>query len=220
MTDQQPTTGTSREHEGQAQKVTGVTDEQIEAETIDETRAETAGQASDDVDPADRFPSERGRRWGRALAFGVLPAAALILAMADGYAKWLDSSLRDAQLARAESVRTATESTIALLSYKPDTVDKDLNAARDRLTGNFRDAYTQLTHDVVIPGSRQKKISAVANVAAAASLSATQTRAVVLLFIDQTTTIGNDPPTNSASSVRVTLDKVGDRWMVSDFTPV
>jgi Mce-associated membrane protein len=220
MTDQQPTTGTSREHEGQAQKVTGATDEQIEAETIDETRAETAGQASDDVDPADRFPSERGRRWGRVLAFGVLPAAALILAMADGYAKWLDSSLRDAQLARAESVRTATESTIAMLSYKPDTVDKDLNAARDRLTGNFRDAYTQLTHDVVIPGSRQKKISTVANVAAAASLSTTQIRAVVLLFIDQTTTIGNDPPTNSASSVRVTLDKVGDRWMVSDFTPV
>jgi Mce-associated membrane protein len=107
-----------------------------------------------------------------------------------------------------------------MLSYKPDTVDKDLNAARDRLTGNFRDAYTQLTHDVVIPGSRQKKISTVANVAAAASLSATQIRAVVLLFIDQTTTIGNDPPTNSASSVRVTLDKVGDRWMVSDFTPV
>jgi Mce-associated membrane protein len=220
MTDQQSTTTTSREHEGQAQKVTGAIDEQIAAETIDETRAHPAGQASDDVDPADRLPSERDRRWARVLAFGVLPAAALILAMADGYAKLSDSSLRDAQLARAESVRTATESTIAMLSYKSDTVDKDLNAARDRLTGNFRDIYTQLTHDVVIPGSRQKKISAVANVAAAASVSATQTRAVVLLFIDQTTTVGNDPPTNTASSVRETLDKVGDRWMVSDFTPV
>jgi Mce-associated membrane protein len=220
MTDQQPTTTTSREHEGQPQKVTGTIDEQIAAETIDETRAQTAGQASDDVDPADRLTSERGRRWARALAFGVLPAAALILAIAGGYAKWLDSSLRDAQLARAESVRAATESTIAMLSYKSDTVEKDLNAARDRLTGNFRDTYTQLTHDVVIPGSRQKKISAVANVAAAAWVSATQTRAVVLLFIDQTTTVGNDPPTNSASSVRETLDRVGDRWMVSDFTPV
>ena len=92
-----------------------------------------------------------------------------------------------------------------------------LAPSQDSSTGEMVISYA---HDVVIPGSRQKKISAVANVAAAASLSATQTRAVVLLFIDQTTTIGNDPPTNSASSLRVTLDKVGDRWMVSDFTPV
>jgi Mce-associated membrane protein len=220
MTDQPPATGTPRVHDGQAPKVTGAIDEQIDAETIDETGAETAGQASDDVDPAAGLPSERGRRWGRVLAVGVLPAVALILAMADGYAKWWDASLRDAQLARAESVRTATESTIAMLSYKSDTVDKDLSAARDRLTGAFRDAYTQLTRDVVIPGSQQKKISAAAKVAAAASVSATQTHAVVLLFVDQTTTIGDDPPTDTASSVRVSLDRVGDRWMVSDFTPV
>jgi Mce-associated membrane protein len=202
------------------QKVTARTDEQIDAETIDETPSETADQASDDVDSAGRVPSECGRRWVRVLAFGILPAIALILGLAVGYAKWLDSSLRSGYLARAESVRTATESTITMLSYKSDTVDKDLTAARDRLTGSFRDAYTQLTRDVVIPGSKQQKISAVATVPAAASVSATQNHAVVLVFVDQTTTFGDGPPTNTASSVRVTLDRVGDRWMISDFTPV
>lgn len=220
--------------------MTAKIDEHIEAETIDETPTETAGtedyiaaeavdetsteigaaQASDDVDPTGSAPSEGGRRWVRVLAFGVLPAIVLILGLAVGYAKWLDSSLRDAHLARAESVRAATESTIAMLSYKPDTVDKNLTAARERLTGNFRDAYTQLTHDVVIPGSQQKKITAAATVPAAASVSATQNHAVVLLFVDQTTTFGDEPPTNTASSVRVTLDRVHDRWLISDFTPV
>jgi Mce-associated membrane protein len=51
-------------------------------------------------------------------------------------------------------------------------------------------------------------------------VSATGKHAVVLVFVDQTTTIGNDAPTQSTSSVRVSLDKVGGRWLVSQFDPV
>lgn len=119
-----------------------------------------------------------------------------------------------------ESLRAATDGTAALLSYKPDTVDKDLGAARDRLTGEFKDSYTSLTHDVMIPGSKQKHISAVANVPAAASMSASADHAEVLVFVNQTITVGNDPPTDTASSVRVTLDKIGGRWLISAFEPV
>jgi Mce-associated membrane protein len=43
---------------------------------------------------------------------------------------------------------------------------------------------------------------------------------VVIVFIDQTTTIGADPPSTSASSVRVTLDKRAGRWLISGFDPV
>lgn len=158
--------------------------------------------------------------WIRVLAYGILPALALLLALGAGLLKFQSSSARDDDRARIESVRAATDSTIALLSYQPDTVAKDLGAARDRLTGNFRDAYTALTHDVVIPGSQQKHISAAAKVAAAASVSASPTRAVVLVFIDQTISIGTDSPTDTASTVKVTLDKIGSRWLISDFTPV
>ena len=117
-------------------------------------------------------------------------------------------------------MRAATDSTIALLSYRPETVEKDLEAAKSRLTGTFLDAYTSLTHDVVIPGAKQKQISAVATVPAAASSSATPTHAVVLLFVDQSVTVGQSAPTNTASSVRVTLDKVDGRWLISQFDPV
>ncbi len=157
--------------------------------------------------------------WGRLLA-AALPALALLLALGVGYLKWLDGKARESRSAAEQSVRAATDSTIAILSYQPETVDQDLKAAADRLTGGFRQQYTQLVNDVVAPGAKQQHISAVATVPAAASVSATGKHAVVLVFVDQTTTIGNDPPTQSTSSVRVTLDKVDGRWLISQFDPV
>jgi Mce-associated membrane protein len=77
-----------------------------------------------------------------------------------------------------------------------------------------------LIHDVVIPGAKQQHISAVATVPLASSVSATTTHAVALLYVDQTTTIGAGAPTATASSVRVTLEKVGDRWLISAFEPI
>jgi hypothetical protein len=58
------------------------------------------------------------------------------------------------------------------------------------------------------------------HVPAAASVSATGKHSAVMVFVDQTTTIGNDAPTQSTSSVRVSLDKVDGRWLISQFDPV
>jgi Mce-associated membrane protein len=182
--------------------------------------SEGAAEVDGSDDDEESTSPARQVRWLRAIAYVVLPALALLLASAAGSLKWQDGSARDARGARAESVRAATDSTIALLSYKPDTVEKDLDGARGRLTGTFLNAYTSLTHDVVIPGAKQKQISAVATVPAAASTSATENHAVVLLFVNQTVIVGQDAPTSTASSVRVTLDKVGGRWLISQFDPV
>jgi Mce-associated membrane protein len=154
------------------------------------------------------------------LAFAVLPALALLLAAAAAFLNWQDQSARQSDTARNESVQVARESTIKLLSYQPDTVEQDLGSARDLLTGTFRDSYTQLTNDVVIPGAKQQRISAVANVPAVASISADAAHAVALVFVNQTVIVGDSPPTATNSSVKVTLDKVGDRWLISAFDPV
>jgi Mce-associated membrane protein len=151
----------------------------------------------------------------------VLPGLALLLALTAGYFKWTAGSGADAALARTESVRVASEDAVALLSYTPESVDKDLNPARERLTGEFKDAYTALTRQVVIPGAKQKHISAVAKVNAAASVSATANHAVVLLFANQTVTIGDGgTPTDTQPVIRVALEKVDGRWLVSHFDPV
>lgn len=189
-------------------------------ETDDKTEAApvTDEAATDTAEPeANAAP---GRDWQRLIAFMVLPAVVVLLGAIAGLLKWQSEAPRQDQAAAAESVAAARDTTSAILSYTPGTVDKDLNAARERLTGSFLDAYTKLVNDVVIPGSKEKKISAVAQVPAAASISASPNHAVALVFVNQTTTVGNDAPTNTTSSVRVTLDNVRGRWLVSGFDPV
>jgi Mce-associated membrane protein len=182
----------------------------------------TDGEAYADGSDHDDQPRIAGHRirWSNVIAYGLIPSLAFLLTAGGAHLKWRDGTAREAQAAGVESVRAAIDSTVALLSYRPDTVEKDLDAAKGRLTGTFLDAYTSLTRDVVIPGAKQQQISAVATVPAAAASSATQTHAVVLLFIDQAITVGQSAPTNTASSVRVTLDKVDGRWLISQFEPV
>jgi Mce-associated membrane protein len=191
-----------------------------ETEAVDDADLPDVDEAVAE-DDAEEAPAEQGARfsWTRLLVVA-LPALALILALGVGYLKWLDGTARESQTAAEQSVRAASDSTVAVLSYKPETVDRDLKAAANRLTGSFRQQYTQLVSDVVAPGAKQQHISAVATVPSAASVSATGKHAVVLVFVDQTTTIGNDAPTQSTSSVRVTLDKVDGRWLISQFDPV
>lgn len=212
-----------------ADAVSAETTEQL-ATDIDETEdaervAESEDASSDDAhtkDAEDVTPPARWRRikWSRLLAFGVLPLLAVVIAAGAGFLKWQDAWVRGSKVAGIESVAAAKDSTIALLSYQPDTVDKELKAARDRLTGSFKDSYTQLIQDVVIPGAKKQHISAVAVVPAAASVSATPNHAVALLFVDQTVAVGNDAPTGTSSIVRVTLDKTGGRWLISAFDPI
>ncbi|MDT5001567.1 MAG: Mce-associated rane protein [Mycobacterium sp.] len=221
MTDEEKTTVID---EAEESKVDSDSKDVIEDAADD---ADADADAADDADTADAVKAKRtakpfrpGIDWPRVFAYGVLPGLALVLALAAGFLKYVDNSVRSSDVARAESMQVAKDSTIALLSYQPDKVKDQLNAARSLLTGDFQNSYTSLINDVVIPGAEQKKISAVATVPAAASVSAQPNHAVVLVFVNQTVIVGADAPTDTASSVKVTLDKHGDKWLISEFQPV
>jgi Mce-associated membrane protein len=197
---------------------------QSESADVDEP-AEEAAEASSEVEAEpvgepEPVTAKRGVNRSRVFAFGVLPAVALLLALGAGYLKWQDNSVRNSDIAAIESVQVAKDSTVAMLSYKPDTVEQQLNAARKLLTGEFQESYTGLINDVVIPGAKEKQISAVASAPAAASVSAEPNKAVVLVFVNQTVAVGQDPPTDTASSVRVTLEKTDGHWLISTFDPI
>jgi Mce-associated membrane protein len=194
------------------------TDAAVELDEVDTEESPADPHLADEQAP----PVEKGgeRRRIRLLAYALLPALVLLLAMGTGYLKWLDGSTHTAQLAAVDARQAAIDSTIAMLSYRPDTVDRDLGAAEGRLTGAFKDSYTKLVHDVVIPGSKQQQIAALATVPAAATVSASHNHAVVLVFADQTITIGHDTPSKMSSRVRVTLDNVGGRWLIAGFDPI
>ena len=207
--------------------------ETTEAEPTEaESEATEAAEYPEDSTESAEVPeaAKRKKDWPRVLAYGVLPGIALLLALAAGFARWeyvasdygaLPPVASEQTPSPAmDSIAAAKDSTIKMLSYKPDTVEQQLNSARDLLTGEFRDSYTSLINDVVIPGATQKQISAVASVPAAASVSADPTHAVVLVFVNQTVVVGKDLPSDTASSVRVTMEKVDGRWLISEFEPV
>ncbi|SKG72393.1 MCE associated membrane protein [Mycobacteroides abscessus subsp. bolletii] len=186
------------------------TSDSHEAPADGDTEAETANTSTQGTQSA---------RLTRVLTFVILPVVVLALAAGAGYAKYLLARQQALDTARIESVAAAKDITASMLSYTPDTAAATLGAARERMTGALRDSYTSLTHDVVIPGAQQKHISASATIAAAASLSATENHAVVLVFVNQSITQGQDAPTGTASTVRVTLEKLGSRWVTSGFDP-
>ncbi|MCV7331905.1 hypothetical protein H7J81_17540 [Mycobacterium cookii] len=155
--------------------------------------------------------------WSRVLVYGLLPGFALLLAMSAGLLKWKDSSIRGIDDARSQSVTAATDSTVSVLTFRFDTVDHDVAVAREKLTGEFLDTYTTRTQQELIPNAKQRHVAASAHVAAAAPEAVTPNKATVLLFVDQSVKIGDAAPEATESSVRVTLDKVGERWLVSDF---
>lgn len=182
-----------------------------------------AMSSDDDGDkPPGAGPAQRRRALASRQPVTVVLIAILAMACAGiaGFFKWYVGQDRAAQSAATESVRAATAGAIAMLSYRPESVDHDLGAARNLLAGTFQGSYSTLTHDVVIPGAREKKITAQATVPAASSVSADQDRAVVLLYINQTTTVGSEPPTAMASCVRVTLDHTDGRWLITGFDPI
>lgn len=180
---------------------------------VQEGAALSVDEALDSPSPATR---SRNRRLA---AYLVAPLLMMCMAVVAGYLRFYDGSAKSAQAAAVSSVAAASESTVALLSYRPDSAAATLNAARDRLTGSFRDAYTSLINDVVIPGATEKRISATATVPAASSVSASDDHAVVLLFVDQSVIVGDGAPSATASAVQVTLERVESRWLISGFDP-
>jgi Mce-associated membrane protein len=201
-------------------------DQEAEAPLVD---IDAEAEATEDAQPealhenSESTESEKVERridWSRVLAYGVLPGLVLLLAFVAGFSKWQESSARSSEIARGESLAAAKESAIAILSYQADSVEKSLVAGRDRLTSPYKDAYTKLTTDVVIPGARQDHVSVTATVPGAASVSATPRHAEAILFVNQAATIGTKPPTSTESSIRVTLQKIGGRWLISGFDPI
>ncbi|UMB70819.1 hypothetical protein [Mycobacterium paraterrae] len=155
--------------------------------------------------------------WSRVLAYGLLPTLVLLLAIAAGLLNWQASSLRALDLARRESVSAAKESTSAILTFRYDTIDHDVAATQEKLTGGFLDTYTKRTQQDLVPRAKQQRIVATATTPGAAPETVTPDHAVVLVFVSQSFKSGDTAPTVIGSSAKVTLEKIGARWLISDF---
>ncbi|WP_372516843.1 hypothetical protein [Mycobacterium szulgai] len=150
----------------------------------------------------------------------------LLVLISGGVTAWLyvkqyqPDQQTDPSVARA-AINAASDGTVALLSYSPDTLDKDFATAKSHLSGDFLSYYDQFTQQIVAPAAKQKSLKTTAHVMRAAISELHPNSAVVLVFVDQSTTSKDSPdPSMAASSVLVNLALVDGRWLITKFTPV
>lgn len=159
------------------------------------------------------------RRSPEPVLLTLLAVVAVALAAALLIFQYRPDSRGDA--AKNDVLSAATEGTVALLSYSPESLDRDFASAKSRMTGDFLTYYTQFTEKVIAPAAKEKSVKTSASVVRSAVAEIQPDSAVALLFINQTTTSAEKPdPALAASSVRVTLSKVEDSWLISSFDPV
>lgn len=150
----------------------------------------------------------------------------LLLLVSSGLAAWLYFSeyRPDKQTDSAADtavVTAAREGTIALLSYKPETLDQDFTTAKSHLTGDFLSYYEKFTREIVTPAAQQKAVATTAQVVGAAVSELHPDSAVVMVFVNQTTTSRDRPePAMSASTVLVSMTKANGKWLIMKFDPV
>jgi Mce-associated membrane protein len=150
----------------------------------------------------------------------------LLLLISAGAATWLyfkqyrPDKQTDASVANAV-VSSASDGTVAMLSYSPDSLDKDFAAAKSHLSGDFLSYYNQFTEQIVAPAAKQKSLKTTARVLGAAVQELHPDSAVVLVLVDQSTTSNDNPgPSIASSSVLVSLTRVNGNWLITRFDPV
>lgn len=160
-------------------------------------------------------------RAARMLRPFALPLLAAVLLSAGAWLFWETSAREAAQRAGTEAAEAARDSIPAIMTYQPASAEQDLTAAaEEKLTGPFLDTYRQLVITGVAPEAKQKGIVASATVPAVAVVSAESGHAVLLAYVDQTTTVGAGAPAQNNSRVRVSMDKVDGRWLISGFEQI
>jgi Mce-associated membrane protein len=157
----------------------------------------------------------------------LVPAILIVLLLiSGGSAAWLYfKQYKPGQQTNPDVARTvvgaASDGTVALLSYSPESLDKDFAAAKSHLTGDFLSYYNQFTQEIVAPAAKQKSLKTTAHIVGAAVQELHPDSAVVLVFVDQSTTSKDKPdPSMASSNVLVSMTRVNSHWLITKFDPI
>ena len=187
----------------------------------------TADDDDDEAQQDDDTTLGLGDKLARRLRVKVAPVVLVLLLLLSGaLATWLyvGQYRHDEQTdtaAAQTAINAARDGTVALLSYKPDTLNQDFAAAKSHLTGDFLNYYDQFTKEIVTPAAKEKALTTTAQVVGAAATELQPNSAVVLLFVNQATASKERPdPAMASSSVLVSLTKVHGTWLITKFQPV
>lgn len=172
-----------------------------------------------------RSPLRRGLgRWMRrclARWRPILLTAALVAAtgFAAGYFHFVyRTDLQTDDAVAHQAVKAASDGAVALLSYSPDTLDRDLTNAKSHIADDYLAYYQQFAEKIVGLAAQRGQVTTTATVVKAAASEIHPNSAVVLVFVKQKTTSKSKPePVVTSSSLQVTLTKVKGSWLIEKF---
>ena len=200
--------------------------------TVNEmTNATTADDSAEQLDTATRTgaASKPGavararagitQRW-KGIALTALLLTSAVVSSVLYFTEFRPAQQTDAA-AQTTVIDAASAATVALLSYSPETLDRDMERAQSLMAGDFLTYYGKFTAEVVAPAVRERGIKANAQVLNSALMEMQPGSAKVLIFLNQETVSRDRPePALTASSVVVTLVKTDGHWRISALDPV
>ena len=192
--------------------------------TISDMRVDVVGDpemAEKNADSTPRTPlgARILLRWRGIAAAGLVLVASVLTTVL--YVSDFRPALQTDAAAEQVVLAEASSATVALLSYSPETLDRDMERAQSLMTGEFLTYYGKFTTDVVAPAVRDKGIKASAQVMTSAVMEMQPDNAKVLVFLNQETVSRDRPePSLVASSVVVSVTKVDGKWLISALDPV
>jgi Mce-associated membrane protein len=121
----------------------------------------------------------------------------------------------------ATVLQAATTGVQAVLSYDYRHLDADAAKAEPLLTANFRQQYDEELAKGVRPVATKYHAQSTAQVTAAGLTELTDSRALVLVFVNQVSTNSQRPqPRLDRPRIRVTLVRSGDHWLIDALNPL
>jgi Mce-associated membrane protein len=117
--------------------------------------------------------------------------------------------------ARTSALAAAKADAVALASYNYRDLNQDFAKVLAVSTPSFRQSFNSSSQSLKSVLTKYDA-TASASVSAAGVVSASTSRAVVLLFLDQTVTNTTQKKTTTQSRVEITLLHSGGRWLIND----
>lgn len=182
--------------------------------------------AADNVHEEPAEATTRKRRLRRYLLPLLLAVALTTAALSTGFAGWYFVSkfrpdLQTNDAVARHVVRVASEGTVALLSYSPETLGKDLDNAKSRVTENYLAYYQQFAEKVLGLTAMRGRVTTTASVIKAGVAELQPQSAVVLVFIKWKTSSNETPqPVVTSGKLKVALAKVKDSWLIDSLESI
>jgi Mce-associated membrane protein len=190
-----------------------------EAAAADDRADDAAAADEEQVAPAGQPEPAAARAGPRLVPTWLIVALAVWAAAAVGVTVYLwQQPSEDAIESAVGTARTAAErAAVPLLSYDYQSLDADREAAHDVITSGYRSRDYDDLFEVIRENAPATQTVVDVEVVASAVVRAGEDRAEILLFVDRpTTNKATTEPVVYKDQVTLTMQRVGDEWLVDD----